>query len=110
MAHSKALYVKNKVKIEYSSTDLDRITIPFLADRLQIKPERSIPTLQTGQPFNEAPSNFGRPPRSWYKFTRRLRAPSCNVIMVIQPDGAETMPEVDQNRSVLGRAQAGLRG
>ena len=77
MAHSKALYVKNKTKIEYSSIDLDRATIPFLADRLQINPERSIPTLQTGQPFNEAPSNSGRPPRPRYKFTRRLRAPSC---------------------------------
>ena len=53
-------------------------------------PEKSIPTLQTGQPFNEAPSNSGRPPRPRYKFIRRLRAPSCNVIVVIQPDGAET--------------------
>ena len=51
MAHSKALYVKNKATIEYSSTDLDRATIPFLADRLQTNPDRSIPTLQTGQPF-----------------------------------------------------------
>jgi len=35
------------------------------------------------------PSRLGVPPRPRYKFTRRLGAPSCNVI-VAQPDGAET--------------------
>jgi len=54
----------------------------------------SFPPPQGGRLFNEDLPNWGYPPRPWYKFTRRLGAPSWNVI-VAQLDGAKTSDNRD---------------
>ena len=73
MAHSKALYVKNEAKIKYLLADLDRTTIPFLEDQLQINPKKSITTLQIGQPL--VMCSVTRNSHDWWHHTSRQLLP-----------------------------------
>jgi len=95
MVHSNVLCLKNKAKIEYiggaraaptpsnAYTQHGHPTSKSVCIEIHRSASRSIQlsTAPKRQAIQRRPSYLGVPPRPRYKFTRRLGAPYCNVIV-----------------------------